>query len=318
MKKYLRLLKNKKPYLVARLRPLKSKKSLWTMLAICLIATTAYAARTPISGSADARVKKVTYHANDVYRLKGHYGYSSTIQFEDAERIETISIGDSEAWQIIKPHRQNILFVKPLEKNAATNMTVITSKRIYSFEMSAEVAENNGANDLTFLLKFVYTDTGNKGMLHFDTPKNKNLNAVSPEEWNFEYSFTGDNALRPQRVFDDGKFTYFQFDNIGVLPAVFLIDDKGKESVVNSSIHGSNLVIHRVGPQFKLRDGDLETVIFNETWPQPTGKERGIVPVSALEERKPKTASSRKKRRSGSNSFLASFTPSDGPPVYNR
>lgn len=298
----------------------KHRKTLLVLSCLCLIATAAYAGRIPISGSADARVKKVTYHENDVYLLKGHYGYTTVVELDDKENIETISLGDSEAWQVVKPHRQNILFIKPLEQNAATNMTVITSRRIYSFELTAEKAESESSPDLTFRLKFVYNDkiNNNGGVMTFNDKKEAPISSVSPDQWNFEYTFTGDNALRPQRVFDDGKFTYFQFDNIGVMPAIFMVDDKGKESVVNSSVNGSNLVVHRVGPQFRLRDGELSTMIFNETWPVPAGKERGIVPVTAMKEKSaPKTSSSKKRRSRSGDSFFASFTP-DNTPKYNK
>lgn len=296
----------------------RHRKTLAVLTCLCLIATAAYAGRIPVSGSADARVKKVTYHENDVYLLKGHYGYTTVVELDEKERIETISLGDSEAWQVVKPNRQNILFIKPLEQNAATNMTVITSRRIYSFELTAEKAPSESSPDLTFRLKFAYNDKiNNNGVMTFNDKKDGPVSSVSPDQWNFEYAFTGDNALRPQRVFDDGKFTYFQFDSIGVMPAVFLVDDKGKESVVNSSVQGTNLVVHRVGPQFRLRDGDLATMIFNETWPQPTGKERGIVPVTVLKEKSTAKTATRKKRKPSGDSFFASFTPNNTP-QYNK
>lgn len=315
--KHFRNIKFRKPLWIGKIKAMRNKKALFGIVAVCLIFTSAYAARTPLSGSADARVKTVTYHDNDVYRLKGHYGYTTVIEFGEKERIETISLGDSEAWQVVKPHRDNLLFVKPLEQNAATNMTVVTSDHIYSFELSANKAESEASDDLTFRLRFGYSNAaGNKGMLSFgndNTPAP--LSSVSPDAWNFNYSYTGDNALRPQRVFDDGKFTYLQFDNIDVMPAVFLVDDKGKESIANSSIHGSNLVIHRTGGQFRLRDGETETMVFNEAWPKASGKERNIVPVTAMKERTEKTAS-KKKRRSGS--FFTSFSPSNAQPTYNK
>ncbi|MCK5555856.1 MAG: P-type conjugative transfer protein VirB9 [Alphaproteobacteria bacterium] len=317
--KHIKSFKFTKPLWIRKLGILKNKKALLGLLAICLIVSTAYAARIPRSGSADARVKKITYHDNDVYSLKGHYGYTTVIEFGEKERIETISLGDSEAWQVVKPHRDNLLFVKPLEQNAATNMTVVTSDHIYSFELSANKAESNESDHLTFRLRFVYSNAGgSKGFLSFDnnnTPAP--LSSVSPDAWNFDYTFTGDNVLRPQRVFDDGKFTYFQFDNLDIMPAVFLVDEKGKESIVNSSVHGFNLVVHRTGSQFKLRDGDMETMIFNEMWPKPQGKESSIVPISTMKERSEKSVPSKKKKRFMNSSFFASFSTSDTV-VYNN
>src|ERR1035437_9209569 len=127
----------------------------------------ALAEKIPQAGTADARVKIVTYHDNDVYKLKGHYGFTTIVEFSPKEKIETISVGDSEAWQVVKPNRQNILFVKPLEQNADTNMTVLTSRRIYTFPLSAEKGASPDSDDLTFRLRFTYPEDGTAGLQDF-------------------------------------------------------------------------------------------------------------------------------------------------------
>ena len=91
-----------------------------------LLSSPALADRAARSGTADARIKSYTYHENDVYYLKGHYGFTSVIEFSPKEKVESISIGDSEAWQVIPGSRKNLIYIKPLEQNAETNMTVLT------------------------------------------------------------------------------------------------------------------------------------------------------------------------------------------------
>ena len=41
--------------------------------------------------------------------------------------------------------------------------------------------------------------------------------------------------MLPISVFDDGKATYFQFDADTDYPAIFAVDDDGKEAVVDIS-----------------------------------------------------------------------------------
>ena len=171
-----------------------------------LATTPAWASREPRPGAADARIKTITYHESDVYRLRGHYGYTTVIELSPKERIETVSIGDSEGWQIIKPNRPNILFVKPLEQNAETNMTILTTKRIYNFEMSASTASSNQSANLTFLLKFLYPGE-TSDLENFSSPASHGFSDTSDSSisnWNFEYSYSGAKRLRPERAFDDG------------------------------------------------------------------------------------------------------------------
>ena len=161
--------------------------------------------------------------------IKGHYGYSTTIEFAENETVETASIGDSVAWQVIKPEsRPNMLFIKPLEANANTNMTVVTNLRIYSFELSADKAPSRQDKNLAFRIRFTYPNTDAQGLAGIGGDGQPSAGLLtqgkSPDEWNFDYSFSGSRSLRPLRAFDDGKFTYLQFSKRETTPAIFLVD----------------------------------------------------------------------------------------------
>jgi len=266
-----------------------------------LISPPAMAERVPRAGKADARVKTLTYHDNDVYRLRGSYGYTTTIEFSEKETIETISLGDSEAWQVIKPKQQrNILFVKPLEENADTNMTVLTSKHMYTFDMSAGRAASSQSPSLAFRIKFIYPEEQTLELASF-ADKSASFNPLSGSpatEWNFDYSYAGDKKLRPERVFDDGAFTYFLMKDVDVMPAVFLVDKNGNESIVNFNIQGQYLVVNRTGGQFTLRDGDYATCIFNESYKDVRGKQTSVTPIETVEKKKPKKVTSKVKAKS--------------------
>ena len=270
-------------------------------LILLLISLPAMAERVPRAGKTDARVKTLTYHDNDVYRLRGSYGYTTTIEFGGKEIIETISLGDSEAWQVIKPKQQpNILFVKPLEENADTNMTVLTSKHMYTFDMSAGRAASSQSPSLAFRIKFIYPEEQTLELANFSN-KSASFNPLSgtpTTEWNFDYSYAGDKKLRPERVFDDGAFTYFLMKDVDVMPAVFLVDKGGNESIVNFNIQGQYLVVNRTGSQFTLRDGDYATCIFNESYKDVRGKQKTAVPIETVGKKKPKKVTSKVKAKS--------------------
>ena len=81
---------------------------------LSLMATPALADKTARSGAADARIKSFTYSENDVYYLKGHYGFTTVLEFSPKEKVESISIGDSEAWQVIPGSRKNLIYIKQI------------------------------------------------------------------------------------------------------------------------------------------------------------------------------------------------------------
>ena len=73
----------------------------------------------------------------------------------DDEKIETVALGDSLAWQAVPDQSKRYLFIKPLEKDAVTNMTVVTRKRIYSFILRAD---SRSARRVVFKVRFTYPE----------------------------------------------------------------------------------------------------------------------------------------------------------------
>ncbi len=275
-----------------KIRYLSKKHILCALALLSVIAIPAYAGKHPRGTTTDARVKTFTYSENEVYALRGHYGFSTVIEFSPKERIESISIGDSLAWQVVKPNRPNLMFIKPLEENAETNMTVITSKRLYTFALSAGKATSEESGDLTFRLKFQYPEEAAARLAYIGGTSAKNYNPlekISAADLNFDYSYSGSKRLRPIRAFDDGKFTYFQFDDFETLPAVFAVDGKQNESLVNFKVQGHYLVITSTNARFILRDGDTVTRVFNESFPKNDKIVKKPKPVAEIKEKKMKT-----------------------------
>lgn len=250
---------------------------LYTLLAATLISPPAFAGTKPRDGAMDGRIKTFVYDEQEVYRVRGYYGYSTTLQFSPEEAIESISLGDSVAWQAtpVKSHR-NILMIKPLLKDAHSNMTVLTTKRIYSFELSAAKSTVPWNDNISYRLTFQYPDEQDEALANFAAlhepgyTNHANVSThVAPDSWNFDYSFSGSHTLHPVRTFDNGKFTYFQFADMETTPAIFVVDEQGEESLVNFTRQGKYIVVERLARQFSLRDGpDIVACIFNEGFPE--------------------------------------------------
>lgn len=122
------------------------------LLALSLAGHHATAAQ-PIA--TDSRIKTFVYNANEVFSVTTEYGYQSNIEFGENEAIDTVSVGDRVGWQIIPANRR--LFIRAMEENAHTNMTVITNKRAYQFDLKSSSASNViGSEQLVYVVRFYY------------------------------------------------------------------------------------------------------------------------------------------------------------------
>lgn len=226
------------------------------------MANSASAGRLPRAIGTESRIKIINYTPNTVFEFIGHYEYQTIVEFELDETIDTISMGTPGPWQVLPAG--NRMFIKPIDDNATTNMTVITNKRMYFFEMHAQEAKSLFDEDLSFIIKFVYPDQLQNALTHVNTSSAPDMD--HPELYNFNYSISGDaKDIEPTMIFDDGEFTYFKFKNINAeLPAVFMVDSSGNEALVNFRIENSYMVIERVTSKFTLRHGGDTLCVYNE------------------------------------------------------
>ncbi|WP_025090752.1 TrbG/VirB9 family P-type conjugative transfer protein [Brucella intermedia] len=233
------------------------------MVAACSAAflTNAYATQTPRPGSLDSRVTSVVYQPNNVVQISATYGISTMIIFDEDEKFETISLGDTQSWQVAPTEKGNILFVKPVAKNVVTNMNVVTTKRIYFLELH-DYAPDAGRK--VFGVRFIYPEKALNAAVRKEAEyraANPNISAIDKANVNMDYSFTGDTRLKPSMVFDDGKKTFFKFT--GRTPAIFAVNSDFSETLRNFRKEGEYLVIDGIATQYTLRDGDQWTCIFN-------------------------------------------------------
>jgi type IV secretion system protein VirB9 len=148
---------------VFRIPSLECRKSgrfvAYFLLSVCLLPLDSdlrilnSAAAQPIT--TDSRIKTFVYNPNEVFSITTHYGYQSNIEFGPKEVIDTISVGDRVAWQIIPAGGR--LFIRAMEENARTNMTVVTNFRAYQFDLRSSTADAVfGSEQLTYVMRFYY------------------------------------------------------------------------------------------------------------------------------------------------------------------
>lgn len=221
----------------------------------------AYALQDPKPIASDSRIRSVVYNENEIYKYTGHYDYQSVIEFEGDEEIVTVSMGNSTTWQVIPAG--NRMFIKPVQQDALTNMTVITDKRTYHFELHAEMPEGIDDPDMVFVMRFIYGRGAGIGVSNYIDSVPDPM--AEPEKYNFDYALTGSEDISPIRIFDDGEFTYFEFrDKNAEIPAFFLVHGDGSESLINFRTRDDFIVVERVAAQFTLRHGQNVVCVFNK------------------------------------------------------
>ena len=243
------------------------RKIILFLLALLLFKpTVSLAVQVPRVIGSEKRFRVYVYNPNDVYKYMGYYMYQSYIEFDEDEKVQTISMGDSTAWQMVT--LGNKLFLKPIASYPETNMTLITNKRTYHFELDATESSNVKKDDILFYVKFMYPDTDDKTIVSFKTTKNRDdyPDLSDLTKYNFNYEFSGSSKIAPLKVFDDGEFTYMEFaDENAEIPAMFVVNSSGYEALVNFRVVDNFIVIERVDYQFTLRSGNDIVCIYNNS-----------------------------------------------------
>jgi type IV secretion system protein VirB9 len=242
----------------------------------------------PQPGPADPRIRTVAYNPDQVVLLHGHLGYQMMIEFDSAERIENVSIGDSTVWQVTPNRKATLLFLKPVDRKAATNMTVVTNLRRYAFQLTASEAMGPDDPDIIFDVRFLYPESTTL-VIDVPPPPEPVVARQAPpiDKLNFAYDSSGSKRTAPLRVFDDGAATYFQFPDQAETPAIFALDSSGHESLVNFQVRGRYFVVDAVGQAFALRLGREKTIVKNAGYNAPQSAPAQQLDLKRAAENKP-------------------------------
>jgi type IV secretion system protein VirB9 len=240
------------------------QRYLLAVSALFLCALSLSAESIPRGSVADDRVKMLVYSANQVFKLVAYYGYQIDIQIADSEEIKTIAAGDSVGWQIVGAGQH--IFIKPMALGARTNLSIVTNKRTYIFDLISRQPSVHG--DITYLVRFRYPETDLMTSLVTSAAGKDGPN------FNLDYKISGSKNIQPLHVFDDGQFTYFEFDSHRELPALFVVGADGKESLVNYRIEGPYVVVERLGDFYTCRSGkETATAIRERILAKETNRE---------------------------------------------
>ncbi|MDE0877294.1 MAG: P-type conjugative transfer protein VirB9 [Sphingomonas bacterium] len=253
------------------------------LLFACLVlaATPVMARETPHPGNADPRIKWVNYDPAQVYRIVGVFRSATQVVFAADEEIAHVALGDTISWEVAPVG--NIIFIKPRERAGPTNLIVSTTKggvtRNYQFELIARTgAISVKTPDTFFQVRFHYpADEALQAAQAALAQKAKALavleagavklaldHGVVEGPRNMMYQVQGASELQPSEISDNGQFTVLRFPNRREIPAIFVVQPDGSESLVPFDVRDDFVVVHQIATQLRLRRGKLVLCIYNQ------------------------------------------------------
>lgn len=262
-----------------------------------LVPALAWAELTPPKGAFDSRVRVVDYNPADVVKLTTFYGVSTHVQFGANEAIKDVAVGDQQAWDIVP--RGSHLFIKPKAQKADTNVTVVTDKRVYQFALIVEPRNVRDATawrdpNLVFSLSFRYPDEEAARLTAqakaaeakaAQTDVKGKLAEAKKRDENRDYWVAGSEEVSPTAARDDGRFIYLTFSNNRDMPAVYAVDNEGKEALVNTNVEGNEIVVQRMVRKLTLRKGNAVACVVNKSFDLNGGRDNSTGTVAPDVER---------------------------------
>lgn len=252
-----------------------NKRFVLPSLAVFLcLSSSLNAAITPKGSPFDGRIQNVAYNPDDVVRIRAKIGHTVTVQLSPNENIEqgVVALGDAQAWNMAVKGN-NIIF-KPTVVSPKTNLTVITDKRTYLFDLNLAGGKNQAT---TYLLRFSYPDEEKRQEALRIKQQTRALQLKLKYGYdgkktplNYRYFGKGDKKIAPTAIWDDLLFTYIQYADNRALPAVYKLNPDGSEMLVNTHIEDDTLVIHETAEKFVLRLGNSVLGVRNDGY--KTGK----------------------------------------------
>lgn len=248
-----------------------------------------------------ANVMMVQYSRNTTYKLRLREMMNTLLVLPEGEKIQGVSLGDKANF-VFEPVKNdsgtvfgNMGNVRAIYPGADTNLTLITqSGNVYSFYLRVDTVASEFMPDLVVYVESDEIARTNKlealkaEMLAAEEEEKKQEEAEqkTKESKDGEYlnsradinalmmsaskyrQRSGDEALMPLRIMDDGIWTFFQYgdenlDSVKNLPAIYRVVD-GYDTPVNSRIEGGTVVVETVSDKWTLRSGSAHACVIKD------------------------------------------------------
>lgn len=229
------------------------------------VAASAIGETLPTKGKVDSRVRTTAYNPDEIYRLQGFVGYAIELIFEEGEAFAGKGGGDLEG-VTIDAHANSVL-LKPRAAVVATNLVIYTDRRAYRFDYSVVARRpDRYVDEVMYAVRFLYPPrTTQPSAESAEAQIERELaRAAAIRPRNSDYWYCGHRSLKPVAASDNGVHTRLTFADRAELPAIFVRNQDGSESLLNFSMDEGDVLIHRLAPNLILRRGRLVGCIVNK------------------------------------------------------
>lgn len=235
-------------------------------LGLCACVIDVKAEVAPQALPTDSRLVQVKYNPAQIVSILTAPGYLTHIELEVGEKLKIApALGDSVQWEV--EDSENHVFLKPDLANITTNLTLVTNKRTYQFNL---IASAEGGFYYQHV-KFKYSDSAKLKIRTIAATEEEaarvesqtNFQTLDPTSLNSNYKISGSAKFRPDYVQDDGKFTYIKIPvDVAETPIVY-IRENGNFSQVNYSFNKKTgfFKVTRLADEFVLVLDKEEVVI---------------------------------------------------------
>lgn len=208
-----------------------------------------------------------TYQYNPTisYQVNLQSSVATVINLPENEKITFYSAGDNTRFNIIyNKELPNLLNIITNSNDSETNLVVKTDVgTIYNFYLTSRLQKDSEKPNFTI---YVIKDKDQEEMvkdkiLLRDLQENNDYikKIKSLDRLNTSYKIKGDKEIAPIFVYDDGKWTYFDFGKNFVsdrLPNAYKIVDEF-DAVVNTRINGNLVIAQSLSVEgWTLKNGD--------------------------------------------------------------
>lgn len=258
------------------------------LVSLAALPSPALSLESPRGGARDTRVRFIDYDPYEVVQVVGSLRSSVQVEFAADEEIAHVALGNTVAWEVAPAG--HILFLKAREAQPLTNLQVVTArrdgtKRSYQLELTTRDGSVGTGSGTFFYVKFRYpADEAEARRLaaaeRAQAADGRLADTIlaahersGPRNW--RYSAQGSAAIEPASVYDNGKVTTLTFAGNAEIPAIYLVNTDGSESLVPKSTEGNLVLVHAIAPKLVLRRGGDVVCLFNEAY-----SPEGINPAS--------------------------------------
>lgn len=225
-----------------------------------LTQTNQAAIRGPSDASLVGALHEFAFERGALYAIQASPQRITDIALEPGESLLSVSAGDTTRWIVgdarsgTGPAGQAHVLVKPNASGLATNLVVMTDRRVYHIELKSVSGTAMAAVSWRYPADMLLANNPPPPVAAPTVAPP----AFSPEQLNLRYRIDGDKPdWRPLAAFDDGRQVFIEMpEAMKTLeaPPLFVIGDEGPE-LVNYRVVGKYYVVDRLFAKAELKLG---------------------------------------------------------------